>query len=58
MQDRSEARKLLKNFTVMVKNQVKKGVKEACDDNGSEFISGSMRDLYHEYGVLRGSSPQ
>ncbi|XP_074284160.1 uncharacterized protein LOC141608714 [Silene latifolia] len=56
MQDKSEASKYMKFFCQMVKTQFNKIVKIIQSDNGSEFLSGEMKNYYEENGILFQSS--
>ncbi|XP_074284704.1 uncharacterized protein LOC141610110 [Silene latifolia] len=52
MREKSEVNQLLINFCNMVKTQFGKQVKIVQSDNGSEFLSGPLKQYYNENGML------
>ncbi|KAL9228263.1 hypothetical protein vseg_003863 [Gypsophila vaccaria] len=52
MREKSEVIQLLINFCKMVKTQFGRQVKVVQSDNGSEFLSGPLKQYYNENGML------
>ncbi|XP_074306997.1 uncharacterized protein LOC141642178 [Silene latifolia] len=52
MKEKSEASKFMKIFCKMVKTQFNKLVKIIQSDNGSELLSGKMKNYYENNGIL------
>jgi len=56
MRDKSDASKIVKDFCAMVQTQFKTKVKTIRSDNGTEFVSGTMKTFYGEQGIIHETS--
>jgi len=56
MKEKSETRKCLKVFISLVKTQFGKEVKIIRTDNGLEFKSKPVRELYEQCGIIHQTS--
>ena len=52
MREKSEVEKYVRIFITMIKIQFARDVKVVRTDNGCEFKTGSIRDLYAQYGII------
>ena len=56
MREKSEVEKYVRIFITMIKIQFARDVKVVRTDNGCEFKTGSIRDLYAQYGIIHQTS--
>ena len=56
MREKSEASQIVKDFCAMVQTQFKTKVRTIRSDNGSEFVSGPMKNFYGEQEIIHETS--
>lgn len=56
MRDKYETPRIIMNFHNMIKTQFNKRIKRVRSDNGSEFVNSTIKNFFHQEGIIHETS--